>query len=372
MDPAIRVRDLRKTYRAKRKRAGLGGSLRSLLRPETVEVEAVRGLSFTMAPGERLGFIGPNGAGKSTTIKMLTGILFPSGGEAEVLGRVPWEERRALSYDIGTVFGQRPQLWYHLPAIDTLQLFGRIYEMDDARVRRRIAELAEAFEIQHLLETPVRKLSLGQRMRCEVAASLLHEPRLLLLDEPSIGLDVVVKQRIRDTILEMSEREDVGVLLTSHDAGDIEALCKRVIIVNHGRIVYQDRVSALKRRYLTRKVIGVRYAEAVSGAIAPPGAELLKLAKGGYGAKLAVDTRATPVEAIIAHLAAVGTLVDITIQDPSLEEVIREIYEAADEDGGLGGDPSGADGAAAVSPPVSPPDGEPDDEGGDAPEAGAP
>lgn len=335
MAPAIRVRDLRKTYRAKRKRAGLGGSLRSLVRPETVEVEAVRGLSFEMAPGELLGFIGPNGAGKSTTIKMLTGILYPTAGEAEVLGYVPWEERRALSYHIGTVFGQRPQLWYHLPAIDTLQLFGKIYEMDDARTRRRIGELAEAFEIEHLLETPVRKLSLGQRMRCEVAASLLHEPRILLLDEPSIGLDVVVKQRIRDTIKEMSAREDVGVLLTSHDAGDIEALCKRVIIVNHGRIVYQDRVSALKRRYLTRKVIGVRYAEALDEAIVPPGAELLKVAKGGYGAKIAFDARETPVEAVIAHLAAAGTLVDITITDPSLEEVIREIYGEVDEKGSI-------------------------------------
>jgi ABC-2 type transport system ATP-binding protein len=323
---AIRVHGLRKSFVARQKAAGLVGSVRALLRPEVRLVEAVRGLSFEMQPGELLGLIGPNGAGKSTTIKMLTGILHPSGGEAEVLGHVPWRERRQLAYKIGTVFGQRPQLWYHLPALDTFYLFGKIYELDDAEVRMRVKLLAEAFEIEDLLATPVRKLSLGQRMRCEVAASLLHRPQLLLLDEPSIGLDVVAKQRIRDTIKLMSEREGVGVLLTSHDAGDIEALCRRVIIVNHGQIVFEDKLSALKRTFLTSKLVEVRYAETVPLDFAVPGAELLKL--GQYGAKLRFDTRETPVEALLARLAAAGGLVDITISDPSLEEVIRAIYEA--------------------------------------------
>ncbi len=160
--------------------------------------------------GELLGFIGPNGAGKSTTIKILTGILHPSGGDACVLGYRPWKERQQLAYHIGTVFGQRPQLWYHLPAVDTFHLFGKIYEMEDREVKQRIGFLSEAFNIGDLLETPVRKLSLGQRMRCEVAASLLHKPRLLLLDEPSIGLDVVAKQHIRDAIRTMSQEEGVG------------------------------------------------------------------------------------------------------------------------------------------------------------------
>jgi ABC-2 type transport system ATP-binding protein len=322
---AISVSNLRKTFVTRQKAPGLAGSLRALIRPETREVAAVRGISFSMEPGELLGFIGPNGAGKSTTIKILTGILHPSGGEASVLGHVPWRERRKLASQIGTVFGQRPQLWYHLPALDTFYLFGKIYELDDRDVRARVKLLAEAFEIEDLLSTPVRKLSLGQRMRCEVAASLLHRPRLLLLDEPSIGLDVVAKQRLRDTILRMSELEGVGVLLTSHDAGDIEALCRRVIIVNHGQIVYQDKVSALKRAYLTAKLVEVRYAEAIPPGFAVPGAELIKV--GRYGAKLHFDTRATPAEALIASLAAVGGLVDITISDPSLEEVIRTIYE---------------------------------------------
>jgi len=335
-DAIIDVRGLAKTFQVVRKRAGVSGSLRAVLRPERTTVDAVRDLSFAMADGELLGFIGPNGAGKSTTIKMLTGILHPTAGEATVLGLVPWRERRQLAYHIGTVFGQRPQLWFHLPAIDTLRLFGRIYEMDDALVRRRIGLLAEAFEIGHLLETPVSKLSLGQRMRCEIAASLLHAPRLILLDEPSIGLDVVAKQRIRDTIRDMNAREDVAVLLTSHDAGDIEALCKRVIIVNHGRIIYQDRVSALKRTHLTCKVVGVLFAERLAEPFAMPGVDVLKAGRDGYGLKLAFDSRTTPVERVLAQLVAAGTVVDITITDPSLEEVIRAIYEAAEPDGAPG------------------------------------
>ncbi len=321
---AIIVDNLQKSFQSKRKAAGLGGSFRSLLRPEYRLVEAVRGLSFEMEAGELLGFIGPNGAGKSTTIKMLTGILHPSGGDARVLGFVPWRERQKLAYQIGAVFGQRPQLWYHLPAIDTLLLFGKIYDLDDALAKKRIAYLAETFEIGDLLETPVRKLSLGQRMRCEVAASFLHQPRLLLLDEPSIGLDVVAKQHIRDAIRAMSEQEKVGVLLTSHDASDLEALCHRVIIINHGQIVYQDKVSALKRRFLTRKTVEVRFAEEVRRDFVLEGMETLKT--GRYGVKLAFDTRQTPADAVMARLAAAGTLVDITISDPPLEEVIARIY----------------------------------------------
>ena len=321
---AIAVRELSKTFYTKHKAAGFKGSLRSLVKPEHVSVEAVRQLSFEMEEGELLGFIGPNGAGKSTTIKILTGILHPTKGEARVLGCVPWKQRRELAYQIGTVFGQRPQLWYHLPAIDTFQLFGKIYELDALETKKRIAFLAEAFEIQDLLETPVRKLSLGQRMRCEVAASLLHKPRLLLLDEPSIGLDVVAKQRIRDTVRLMNAEERVGVLLTSHDAGDIEALCKRVIVINHGQIVYCDKVSNLKRRFLTSKLVEVRYAEEIDRAFTIEGTETLKV--GRYGVKLRFDTRQTGVEGVISRLAERGNLIDITISDPSLEEVIRSIY----------------------------------------------
>ena len=330
--PAITVRNLRKTFQMKRKAAGLRGSLRALWRPAYQSIEAVRGLSFEMEEGELLGFIGPNGAGKSTTIKILTGILHPSSGEASVLGHVPWQQRQDLAFKIGSVFGQRPQLWYHLPAVDTFYLFGKIYELEDAALRNRIAFLAEAFEIEELLETPVRKLSLGQRMRCEVAASLLHKPRVLLLDEPSIGLDVVAKQRLRMTIQRMNELEGVGVLLTSHDAGDIEALCRRVIIVNHGEIVYRDKVSALKRRYLTVKTVDVRYNEQLPPDFGLPGVETLKV--GRYGAKLRFDTRETPVEPVISGLAAAGSLADVTVSEPSLEDVISAIYERTETESG--------------------------------------
>ncbi len=325
--PAIEVNNLQKTFQSKRKAAGLSGSMRALFKPEYRSVVAVRSLSFQMEAGELLGFIGPNGAGKSTTIKMLTGILYPSDGEAKVLNFVPWKERQKLAYHIGTVFGQRPQLWYHLPAVDTFALFGKIYEMDDRDVKMRIGQLAETFEIQDLLETPVRKLSLGQRMRCEVAASLLHRPKLLLLDEPSIGLDVVAKQHIRDAIRQMAQHENVGVLLTSHDAGDLEALCKRVIIINHGQIVYEDKVSNLKRKYLTTKRVEVRYAEEVPSNFSIKGVEVLKV--GHYGVKLRFNTTQTPVDAVMSHLAEAGEIVDITISDPPLEEVIAKIYQEA-------------------------------------------
>jgi ABC-2 type transport system ATP-binding protein len=327
---AITVRNLCKTFTTKRKAAGLSGSLRALIRPDTQTVQAVRDISFEMDAGELLGFIGPNGAGKSTTIKILTGILYPTTGDAQVLGYVPWQKRRELAYQIGTVFGQRPQLWYHLPAIDTFYLFGKIYELDDKQLRERIGWLTDAFEIRDLLETPVRKLSLGQRMRCEVVASLLHRPRLLLLDEPSIGLDVVAKQHIRDLIRRMNELEGVGVLLTSHDAGDIEALCKRVIIINHGEIVYQEKVSTLKRHYLTSKTVAVRYAEIVPADFQIHGAEILKTSE--YGVKLEFDARTTRVEDVIAQLAQAGSIVDITIADPPLEDVIRAIYREASRD----------------------------------------
>jgi ABC-2 type transport system ATP-binding protein len=197
--------------------------------------------------------------------------------------------------------------------------------MEDSETKKRIGFLSEAFEIKDLLETPVRKLSLGQRMRCEVAASLLHRPKLILLDEPSIGLDVVAKQRIRDAIREMANVENVGVLLTSHDAGDLEALCKRVIIINHGQIVYEDRVSNLKRRFLTSKLVEVRYADHVSKAFTIEGAEVLKV--GTYGVKLRFDTSTTQVEKVLSYLTSAGSVVDITISDPPLEDVISEIYQ---------------------------------------------
>jgi ABC-2 type transport system ATP-binding protein len=340
--PAIEVQDLRKTFATKRKAAGFRGSLRALVRPDTQLVEALQGISFSMGEGERLGFIGPNGAGKSTTLKILTGILHPSGGEARVLGLVPWQDRRRLAYHIGSVFGQRPQLWYHLPAIDTFNLFGRIYEVEPAALRQRLKMLAEIFQIGDLLEVPVRKLSLGQRLRCEVVASLLHRPRLLLLDEPSIGLDVVAKHRLRDAVRYLNRQEGVSVVLTSHDAGDIEALCQRVIVVNHGRIVFEDEVAALKRRYLGDKQVQARYDEEVAADFHLDGAQVSRV--GLYEVAVRFDARTMPTGAVMARLAEAGSLADVAIFEPSLEEVICRIYQES-------GPPVGAAPPAAGAPP---------------------
>ena len=323
--PIVEVNDLTKTFSVKRKQAGLRGSLKSIVQPDFRRVEAVKGITFSLEPGELLAFIGPNGAGKSTTIKMLTGILYPTGGQAQVLGLTPWRDRRKLAYRIGSVFGQKPQLWYHLPPIDTFNLFARIYELDDRDFKQRAAFLIESFEIGDLIHTPVRKLSLGQRMRCEIAASLLHRPQVIFLDEPTIGLDVVAKQHIRDTIKTLHEMEGTTIFLTSHDAGDIESICKRVIIVNHGTILYDDRLSALKRRHLTRKEIDVCFAEALSDGFQMDGVDVLKV--GTYGVKLQFDTRDTPVDSVIHRLMSERAVVDINVADPPLEEIIARIYQ---------------------------------------------
>ncbi|MBI5960104.1 MAG: ATP-binding cassette domain-containing protein [Chloroflexi bacterium] len=322
----VRLNHLQKTFRLKQKAAGLKGSMRSLFRPVWQTVEAVKEVSLELDEGELLAFIGPNGAGKSTTIKMLTGILFPSAGEAEVLGYVPWKQRRELSYHIGSVFGQKPQLWYHLPPIDTFELFAHIYELDHAAFVKRQAFLIEALGIGDWLNTPVRKLSLGQRMRCEIAASMLHAPRILFLDEPTIGLDVIAKQQLREAIKTLHDEEKLTIFLTSHDAGDVESLCKRVVVINHGQVIFDDRTSALKRRFLRRKIIGVRFGQPIEDKFSLEDATILK--RGTWGLKIELDTHVRPVENLIAALMAYAPIVDLTVEDPPMEEIIREIYQA--------------------------------------------
>ena len=324
MGTIVAVEGLGKTFQVKQKAPGLRGSWQAVWKPVTKEVEAVREVSFALEEGELLGFIGPNGAGKSTTIKILTGILFPSQGAAHVLGYVPWKQRRQLAYQIGSVFGQKPQLWYHLPPEDTFRLFARIYELDMRDYQKRRDFLVEAFQIQDLLAVPVRKLSLGQRMKCEIVASLLHRPRVIFLDEPTIGLDVVAKEQIRQAIQDMNAQDRTTIFLTSHDAGDIEKLCRRVIVINHGRVIFDDRTSVLKRQFLRRKIIDVRFAEALAEPLALPGVTVLK--QGTYGVKLELDNREQPVEGVVQAVMDVAPCVDINISDPPMEEIIREIY----------------------------------------------
>ncbi|MCM1263101.1 MAG: ATP-binding cassette domain-containing protein [Butyrivibrio sp.] len=251
---AITVEDLSKTFLVRQKEKGMKGSLRAIVKPKTEEIRAVDKLSFDVDEGEMLAFIGPNGAGKSTTIKMLTGILYPDSGNIEVLGINPVKQRKKLSYEIGTVFGQKEQLWTHLTPYDNFRFFGAIYDLSDEETAARIDEFTDIFELGSFINTPVRNLSLGQRIRCEIAASLIHRPRILFLDEPTIGLDPVVKENIRQLIQQMNKEFNTTIFLTSHDVGDIEKLCKRIIIVNHGQIVLDDSMLNLKHNYLSNNI----------------------------------------------------------------------------------------------------------------------
>ncbi len=237
---AIEVKDLTKAFRVRQKQKGIKGSLKSAFHPVTEEIQAVDHISFIVEEGEILAFIGPNGAGKSTTIKMLTGILYPDGGKAEIFGMDPVKKRKRLAYEIGTVFGQKEQLWTHLTPYDNFRFFGAIYDIPDPETEKRIIEFVEIFSLEEFVNVPVRNLSLGQRIRCEIVAALIHRPRLLFLDEPTIGLDPVVKENIRSLIKQMNQTYHTTVFLTSHDVGDIEKLCKRIMIINHGQIVLDD------------------------------------------------------------------------------------------------------------------------------------
>lgn len=249
----IKAEDLSKTFRVRVKEKGMRGSIRAILHPQVKEVKAVDNVTFAVEEGEMLAFIGPNGAGKSTTIKMLTGILYPDGGSVNVLGLDPIKSRKQLAYRIGTVFGQKEQLWTHLTPYDNFRFFGAIYDLSDKETEERIEELAERFELDAFINTPVRNLSLGQRIRCETVASLIHKPSVLFLDEPTIGLDPVVKENIRELIKQMNRDYHTTIFLTSHDVGDIEKLCKRIIIVNAGQIVLDDSMEHLKRHYMKQK-----------------------------------------------------------------------------------------------------------------------
>lgn len=243
---AIEAQNLSKTFLVKQKEKGMKGSIKAIFHPHTEEIRAVSNVSFSVEEGEILAFIGPNGAGKSTTIKMLTGILYPDGGHVEVLGINPVQKRKQLAYEIGTVFGQKEQLWTHLTPYDNFRFFGAIYDLTDKETETRIKELSDIFDLGAFINTPVRNLSLGQRIRCEITASLIHKPKVLFLDEPTIGLDPVVKENVRLLIQQMNQEFHTTIFLTSHDIGDIEKLCKRIIIVNSGHIVLDDSMEHVK------------------------------------------------------------------------------------------------------------------------------
>lgn len=255
----IEVKNLKKTFERKEK----GKGFKNFFNPKVTQYKAVDNVSFDVCKGERIAFVGPNGAGKSTTIKMLTGILHPTEGEIKVAGYNPATQRKKVAYKIGCLFGQKSSLWMHLPAIDSYKLFGAIYDLDDDIALKRINHLIETFKIQDLVNIPVRRLSLGQRMICEIVGVLIHEPEIIFLDEPTIGLDIVVKERVRELIKEINEKSNVTVFLTSHDVSDIEKLCDRVIIIDKGKIVIDEKIETLKEKYLKKKTITIREEESI-------------------------------------------------------------------------------------------------------------
>jgi len=247
--PGIEVRNLCKTYRIAQRSSGLKGSLKGLFRRDIKEIKALDDISFRIEPGELVGYIGPNGAGKSTTVKVLSGILVPDSGSCLVNGRVPWENRKEHVARIGTVFGQKTQLWWDLPVKESFDLLQEIYRVDPSDYQNILGELTELFELKELYRIPVRQLSLGQRMRCDLAASLIHEPDTLFLDEPTIGLDAVAKLTLRTLVKQINEEKGVTVILTTHDMDDVEALCRRVMLIGHGKILRDGTVDDLRHAY---------------------------------------------------------------------------------------------------------------------------
>ncbi len=319
----IEVKKLSKSFKIKVKEKGFKGSLKSLIKPKYKKIEAVKNISFEIEKGEILAFIGPNGAGKSTTIKMLTGILYPNSGSIKVIGLDPQKDRKKLAYQIGTVFGQKEQLWTHLTPYDNFKFFGAVYDIPESRIENKIKEFNEVFELEEFINTPVRNLSLGQRIRCEIVASLIHEPKILFLDEPTIGLDPVVKENIRSLIKRMNKEYKTTIFLTSHDVGDIEKLCKRVIIINNGTIVLDDSMENLKYHYLNKKLVDVKMKEKVN-LDDEEGITILK--DKGYNLKIEVDIKKKSVTDAIKLLNP-DNIVDINISNVPLEDIISSIYK---------------------------------------------
>ena len=322
----IEVNKLSKKFRVKLKEKGLKGSLKSIIKPKYKEIKAVKDISFEVEKGEMIAFIGPNGAGKSTTIKMLTGILYPDNGDIKVLGIDPSKDRKKLAYQIGTVFGQKEQLWTHLTPYDNFKFFGAIYDIPEIVVEKKIEELKTLFELEEFINTPVRNLSLGQRIRCEIVASLIHEPKILFLDEPTIGLDPVVKENIRTLIKRMNKEYKTTIFLTSHDVSDIEKLCKRVIIINNGQVVLDDTMENLKYHYLNKKIVEAKMKEMVNLSD-EDGITIVK--DKGYNIKIEVDTTKRSVADAIKILNP-DNIVDINISNVPLEDIISDIYKRED------------------------------------------
>lgn len=327
----ISAENLVKDFVRPKRHTGSFAAVRTLFTRETITTQAVANVSLEIAEGEIVGYLGPNGAGKSTTIKMLSGILVPTSGTVKVCGVVPWADRTRNALNIGVVFGQRSQLWWDLPLDESLNLIGQMYRMDADKYRRNRDMLVSLLEMESFLQTPVRQLSLGQRMRGDLAAAVLYEPPVLFLDEPTVGLDVVAKERIRTFIEQINAERNTTVLLTTHDLGDVERLCKRLVIIDHGKVLFDGATENLKRRYAPHRMIdvvvhadGIDRLSGLTDSL-PDHLELTHL--DGMKATFQVDPAVATLPDVIAWLSSRLPVVDLGVREPALEGIIREIYE---------------------------------------------
>ena len=311
----ITAQSLKKTFHL-----STGGLFRRFRRT----IHAVDGIDFTVRSGELIGYLGPNGAGKSTTIKMLTGLLVPTSGELVVNGRVPWRERIAHVAGIGAVFGQRTTLWWDLPVIESLELLRHVYRVPGARFRENLEEFTELLELGPFLDNPVRTLSLGQRMRADIAAALLHDPAILFLDEPTIGLDVVAKERIRGFITHINRDRGTTVVLTTHDLSDVEKLCERVMIIDHGRLLFDGALDELRTRFGGRRELVVDLAEEYED-VSVPGADVT--GREGLRATYAFDRNEMSASELIHRVSGLYRIRDLEVREPDIETTVRRIYE---------------------------------------------
>jgi ABC-2 type transport system ATP-binding protein len=323
MPPIIETHDLRKVFRSLVRRPGVVGTLRTLFSRAYEDKVAVEGVTMALEPGELVGYIGPNGAGKSTTIKMLTGILVPTSGSVRVAGLVPWERRKENARNIGVVFGQRSQLYWDLPLVESFELLRAIYGIPPKRYRENLDHFTTVLDMAPFLRTPVRQLSLGQRMRGDFAAAMLHDPPVVFLDEPTIGLDVLAKEAIREFIARVNRERGTTVILTTHDLADVERLCRRIVLIDRGTLVYDGDIDALRERYGTHRTLVVTLCEAVP-EIAVDDAEVES--REGDVVRLRFDRRAVSAETLIRRVADAYPVSDLSIEEPELESIIRRIY----------------------------------------------
>lgn len=315
-----------KTYRVSKRKPGMLGALKGAFTRETTQIRAADDISFSIEPGELVGYIGPNGAGKSTTVKMMSGILVPDAGEVRILGRIPHKQRKEHVSHIGVVFGQRSQLWWDTPVMDSFHLLRDIYRVRESDFKRRLEELTGMLDAQALLHVPVRQLSLGQRMKCELIAALLHDPEILFLDEPTIGLDAVTKLNLR-AFLRAHNQKGVTMVLTTHDMDDISALCSRVMVIGKGRLLFDGDMAEMRRRYAPARVIKARF-EADVAPFALEGAQSVEM--DGRAVKVTFLPEQAHADALIASLASRGSLADLTVEDTDVEELVADMYKEMD------------------------------------------